>query len=134
MDHSEVKHLPKVDHAPAELDEPSRLLLKAADMIEQRGLKKGSLCDDALAKGDAQGALCFRGALNTAMSGNAICWEGWDSDGPAFEAERRMAVALGLKACIFSGDKALSIPEWNNASARTKEQVIAKMRAVALGL
>lgn len=112
MDHSEVKHLPKVDHTPAEFDEASRLLLKAAAEIEKRGW-----CQEALVNG--AGNVCILGALNVVDSGSATV----SPDNAAqTEAYLRLIDSIG---CV-SG--------WNNRFGRTKDEVVAKLRAVALGV
>ncbi len=116
MDESVVKHLEQ----PAELDEASKLLLKAADLIEKRGLAKDTEEDD-------RGRLCAIGALVTAMGKIPLALGregGWDDRGdPIFQsALRRMEASVGnVVAC------------WNNAPARTAEEVVSTMRRVALG-
>lgn len=118
MDHSEVRHLPKVDHEPANLDDASRLLLKAADLIERWGLAKHTTCDE-------KGGMCVRGALRVAEGAKHAPHEPnfGDASAVAFEADRRLGVALGGDNPAF----------WNNAKERKPEEVVAKLRAVALG-
>lgn len=118
MDHSEVKHLPKIDHTPAELDEPSRLLLKAAALIEERGHHKGSYSA-------SNGMVCFRGALNIAACGDPV---GIPNAPGADEASIRFLQTLRREGW------GLGWLEWNDAPDRTRDEVVAKMRAVALGL
>jgi hypothetical protein len=121
MDHSEVKHLPKVDHTPAELAEPAKLLLKAADLIEERGHCKWVTCDDL-------GRLCLRGALRAAESGGQdTSW--WTAGDMALRADAIIRRTLGDES--VDGDASA---EWNNADGRTPAEVVAKLRAVALGL
>lgn len=115
MDHSEVKHLPKVDHTPAELDAASKILLKAAAVIEERGLAKGERCN-------AKGAMCVHGAIAFAAHGDPHAWE--QDDG-------RLAVTRMVEA-VDPGCGGAA--QWNNARERTKDEVVAKLRAVALGL
>jgi hypothetical protein len=113
MDHSEVKHLPKVDHTPAELDAASRLLLRTAEVIERQGW-----CQCYI--GIANGQVCLEGALMIAAGKtpesviipNTV----------AGEAVSRVRASVGMGAY-----------QWNDKPGRTKEEVIAKLRAVALG-
>ncbi|HEX8106741.1 MAG TPA: hypothetical protein VF516_03385 [Kofleriaceae bacterium] len=102
MDHSEVKHLPKVDHTPAVLDDASKLLLKMADVIETRGH-----CQH-LAE-DSKGRVCIVGATNYTGTIKGWC-----------EVIDRMERAMGQRFI-----------EWNNTPGRTKEEVVAKLRAIA---
>lgn len=123
MDLSEVKHLPRVDHTPAELDEPAKLLLKAADLIEKYGLAKWMTCD-------AEGRMCLRGAIRVAggaeKARGITAW--WRSDDMEKEADARIRRSLGDRSDF--GDTSA---DWNNAYERTKDEVVAKLRAVALG-
>ncbi len=99
-------------------EEPWRkLLLDAADVIEQRGW-----CQCRL--GTQDGAVCAGGAVLSA--GN--CWEGHLSSNPiAAEAARR------LRAHIGPGYTCGNIASWNDEPGRTKEEVLATLRAVANG-
>jgi hypothetical protein len=107
MDLSEVKHLPKVDHTPAELDEASKLLLKAAVLIEEHGLWQGD-------PRKAVGGICAILAI--------------PRDSPAaYDAQERLIKAVG-------GTRIVHVFEWNDAPERTAAEVCAKLRAVALGL
>ena len=56
MDHSEVKHLPKIDHTPAELGAVGRVLWKAADLMEERGHCRGTAWDE-------EGRICAMEAI-----------------------------------------------------------------------
>jgi hypothetical protein len=109
MDHSEVKHLPKVDYTPAELDNVSRLLLKAAGLIEQHGLWCG---------GDAPGR-CVLGAIVEAEGHSSVLGK------TGREAFGRVQNAIGVKSSS-------AVFKWNDAN--NKDGVVAKLRAVALGL
>lgn len=107
------------------LDEASRLMLKAADLMELRGMAKYITCD-------RQGRLCVRGALLAAegiaplresYSGSFLTYY-WGEGGPAaMEADLRLAFALGGQEPHY----------WNNNPDRTVGEVVAKLRAVALG-
>ncbi len=108
MDESVVKHLEQ----PAELDDASKLLLKAADLIETRGH-----CKNALEK---DGAFCAVGALCFAATGSPRDLP--PSGHPYYSAFTRLYDALGC----FPVD-------WNNAVERLKDEVVAKFRSVALG-
>ena len=117
MDHSEVKHLPKVDHAPAQLEEWQKLLLKAADLIESYGLAKHTTCNN-------RGAMCLRGALLVAAGAERVR-HGPDmgqASNDVLEADNKMRAAVRSNPAM-----------WNNEPARTEKEVVAKMRAVALG-
>ena len=104
MDHSEVKHLPKVDHSPADLDATAKTILMAASLIEERGWCQGEY--------SRNGRLCMLGAIRVA--------EGSDDD--ASGAVARLRASMNVK-----------FPhEWNDDPKRTKEEVVAKLRAVAL--
>lgn len=104
MDHSEVKHFQKVDHTPAELDETSRILLKAAALIEEKGHSQGT-CGPG-----PQGPFCIISAI-------------FYANGTRFSssAEKRIAAAVGN-----------GYVRWSDTSPAAT--VIAKLRAVALGL
>jgi hypothetical protein len=100
------------------LDEASKLLLKAAAVIEERGW-----CQNTLESHD--GRVCFAGAMKVAAYGKA-----WP-DGPGaiqplmerawYRFEDAMGVTRGL------------VGRWNDEPGRTQAEVVAKIRAVALG-
>lgn len=108
MDLSEVKKLEQ----PAELDEGSRVLLRAAELIEQHGWVQGSA-------GEGHGhGFCVDHALVSAVGELApTCL--WSADHPSY---RRLYRAVGMGPSI-----------WNDQPGRTKRDVLAKLRAVALG-
>lgn len=118
MDHSEVRHLPKVDHTPAELDEPSKLLLKAADLIEEHGLTKNCR--------QYGSAMCVYGAIIYAHRGDVD----QNAFGPSLEAVRRLERIVGQAPESWS--EGWGAANWNNAPERTSEEVVSKLRAVAL--
>lgn len=113
----EHKEQGEVTEAPAKLDEASKLLLKAAAVLEKRGH-----CKNALVEGDPMsGPVCVYGALNAAANeGHAyfgVCGE------------------LVYRAAGRVGDAVGGPPDtWNNLPERTAEEVISTMRRVALGL
>lgn len=115
MDHSEVKHLPKVDHTPADLDKASRLLLHAASRIEERGhCQNGNGLDE-------QGRMCVMVALGGSPQRD------WSV---IKEAELRLENALPAHV---PGSRSLrKIARWSDGTPTA--DVIAKLRAVALGL
>lgn len=124
MDESVQKHL------KPQLDATSKLLLKAADLIETNGLAKGKLCTNETGN---LGAMCIRGALNFAATRYAFGWDGAFDDGtPRREAETRLANALGLIPHLFSPSPG-ALPLWNNAPERTADEVVRIMRRVAFG-
>lgn len=97
--------------APAKvLDEPARLLLRAAELIEERGLCQGSF-------GSTPGPLCFQGAILYAKTGREY---GPLSDKMSI-AYQRMYDALGTDPT-----------NWNDSPGRTQAEVVAKLREVAL--
>ena len=111
MDHSEVKHLPKVDHTPAELDEPAKLLLKAADLIERQGWIQHE-CQN-------EGGYCVQGAIKAVSP--VYDWFG-------------TAAHAGYKRLRAAVDQGGGVIGWNDQRERTQAEVVSKMRAVALGL
>lgn len=114
MNLSEVKHLPKVDHTPAELDEPSRLLLRAAALIEEKGLcQSGPFVD-------SDGRICFQCALKLGLGLGA---REMDVPDVWHQANQRMSVAVGHAPFL-----------WIERRDVTQEQVLSKMRSVALGI
>lgn len=119
MDHSEVKHLPKVDHTPAEMSEESQLLLKAASIVEQKGHTKNQLCSDY---DPEHGSVCLLGALNHAQRGSA-----WFGDDQQSKAVREIA------GRVYGGSWIKAVA-WNNAPERTQTEVVSALRMAALGL
>ena len=109
MDHSEIKNLPKADYTPAELDYPSRLLLRAAAVLEAHGHCKGRAQDQ-------YGAHCVSGAITQA---------GFELDGYSMgshdEAVRRLDRYVGG-----------NIVAWNDDGERTKDEVVAALRSAAI--
>jgi hypothetical protein len=102
---------PKVDHTPAVLDDASKVLLRAAELLEQRGHCKGAAVSD--------GAYCLSGAISIAALDNKRfgSWGLWHGHDAAMKRVR----------------KALQDPiAWNDAPERTADEVVAKLRAVAL--
>lgn len=114
MDLSEIKQLPKTDHTPAELDETSRILLNAANLIEERGHCKG-----AAQVGDA---FCLSGAISRAALDSFQEGSDWSLWRGHEEAMARLRTHMECPVA------------WNDRPERTKEEVVAKLRAVALGL
>lgn len=103
--------VPKVDYTPAELDEPSRIMLKAAALLELRGH-----CH--FVEKDEFGRLCFLGAAKEVYPEGQGCY--WNS-GPFIDMCTRLGDSVGG---VFW--------KWNDK--HTGEEVISKLRAVALGL
>ena len=99
---------PKVDHTPAELDEASRILLRAAAILEEHGHCKGRA-----QHGDSH---CLSGAITVA----------------SFEFGH-WGLYHGHAAAMRRVVRFLDDPiRWNDAPERTKDEVVAKLRAVAL--
>lgn len=111
MDLSEIKNLPKTDHTPAVLDEPAKLLLKAADLIEKHGLWCGGY----------EGGRCILTGLIDAEGRTTSLGRHGNT---AFE---RVTQALGVKGRL---DESGEVYNWNDR--HSKEAVVAKLRAVAL--
>ena len=97
-----------------QLDDVSKLLLKAAVEIEWRGWCQLASSDGA--------AVCMEGAMLLA---------GGRSPNGFF---RGMSFRAFERVCDAIKRDGFSVPhEWNDSPGRTKEEVIAKLRAVALG-
>ena len=90
----------------------------AADLIEERGLQKGSYI--------GRDGLCILGAINVVISGNARDVQMDKSR----ESVDRMCAYLDKKLRRAPGSAI--IQNWNDAPARTKEEVVAAMREAAL--
>lgn len=108
----------------AKLDEATKLLLKAADVLERHGLAKGIRCDGL-------GSHCVLGAIDVAAGYDPDFGEGDDEKSDAWKsAVRRLSDALPLMSHLGSNWNAA---EWNNAPERSQFEVVSKLRAVALG-
>jgi hypothetical protein len=92
---------------------PSRVLRKAADIIERRGLHKG----DFYALSPKTGPCCAIGGVR------AACNRG-RADRPYGDVGASALAALRSELRGWIG-------QWNDAHGRTKRQVVAKLRAVA---
>ena len=106
MDESVQKNL------KPELGDVSRLLLKAADLIEEHGWCQVSAVDE-------RGRICMLQAMGRAEV------ELFGPDGSrsvSLVSDEKIADAVGWP-----------IYRWNDAAGRTQEEVVAKLRAVALG-
>lgn len=104
MDESVQKHL------KPRLDETSALLLRAAAYIEQHGWCQGQAFIGERA--------CIMGALHVVHSGEK---RDGSLAGPVEHCFTRLNATLGM------GPR-----RWNDADGRTQEEVVAKLRAVAL--
>lgn len=97
---------------------PERTLcLKAADIIEERGLAQFEL-------EDIHGRVCLRGALMTANNVRPIWW--LNASVEVFKADELVRQHLKLPR---SGE---ATAEWNNSYKRTKEEVVSALRAAAV--
>lgn len=112
----QVETKPKVDHTPAELDDTSKLLLKAAAAIEESGHRQYDL-------GAPSRGFCVLGGMAYIEYGSAISIAQGKDWTPA------MSRAMSRLSCSVGG----CAVAWNNAEERTKDEVVAKLRAVALG-
>ena len=102
---------------------PKEILTQAADLIEKKGLTKGSYVND-----DCE--LCVEGALRQAMFGDP-CKLGIGTE-ELIPIEVRLAKHLRPRADV-TGSFApfFIITEWNDDPATTKEDVVAALRAAA---
>lgn len=91
----------------------AKALLKGAALIEERGWCQGDY--------QSEGRLCVLGAIKVAVGKEPDGDE--DTDPIVFRAKKAMCASVGIGL----------IHEWNDDPARTKEEVVAKLRAVALG-
>lgn len=107
MDLSETKNL--ATHEPNTLDEASKLLLKAADRLENGGWKQHCYGDL-----HGTGPVCMEGAL---LSEDMASFTHHFA-----EAARRIQKAIG----------SVHVPAWNDHPLRTQAEVVAKLRAAAL--
>jgi hypothetical protein len=105
----------KTQGEPAKvLDDASKLLLKAADLLEERGWCQKKAYKD--------GKACLVGAIHIAhLGGVPNSLNPWEPQSQA--AHDRVRDALG-RAPAF----------WNDDAGRTQAEVVSKLRAVALGL
>jgi hypothetical protein len=112
MDHSEVKYLPKVDHTPAELDEASKLLLRTADLIEDRGLACTAFDDEG--RGCVIVTMCSLPGAPMKLVEEAL------------DRVRRYIRTQARSGCY-------GIPSWSDKAAREGRaaEVISALRAVA---
>jgi hypothetical protein len=122
MDLSETKNLPKVDHTPAELDEPAKLLLKAANWMEKYGKCEGI-------RVDSKGRVCVLGAIDRAGGFHPY----GDMDPLWKKAVERLASAIP-PAPNHAHSPTINAAWWNNDPKRPGAEIVAKLRAVALGL
>lgn len=111
MDHSEVKHLPKVDHTPAHLSDVSKTILKAADLIEEKGWIQGRWASSH--------GYCMRGAVY-----------GVFNNGGAF-GDTPTPILGYMESRMPPGQDCM---KFNDTPGRTKEEVVSRMRSIALGL
>lgn len=99
----------------------SDVLLKAADLLEQRGHAK-------FIRVHPNGSMCFLGALEVAQ-GYEGGYRSPGGDGPLTrEAALVTAKVLGLTVCYTPY---IRIADWNNLPERTAQEVIDAMRLAA---
>lgn len=94
----------------------NQVLLKAAELIERRGLTKHT-------RENSKGSLCLYGAISMAHAGHVNFYG--KPDGAPHSAYD--------DACLLM-QKALGVRDlstWNNAAKRTQAEVVAKLREVA---
>jgi hypothetical protein len=113
VDLSEVKQFTKMDAA-------SMLMLRAADIMEHKGLCKGDLTNE-------RGQVCTLQAFLEA-DGRKVQWAEWGTRRTLAKALQRFMRAIGVNAGCAS-----NICGWSNRQ-KDATTVAAKLRAVALGL
>jgi hypothetical protein len=104
------------------MPEPREILMKAADVIDQRGWFQGLSEDPNGTAVCAMGALC----VAVALPPDANCWGFGDDDLCAANA------AADRFENWVEGD--LSITEWNDTVAESAEQVTTALRGCAAAL
>ena len=110
MDESVIEHL---ERTTREMDEASKLLLKAAQLIEDGGLARGLLRDGS--------SFCVVGAITYVAFGKTL---------PLFDRRAWGCPAIQkLRHAIGGGDSQMVV--WNNGSRA--DEVISTLRRVALG-
>lgn len=90
------------------------VLLRAAEIIRERGLHKGSY-------GRAGKAVCAMGAIHEAECGY------WAPADRVFSTQ----AAMRLQMLLNETDERLDILRWNDAPDRTADEVVATLRAAA---
>jgi hypothetical protein len=100
-----------------ELEPWQKILLGAADAIEERGLFKGYFCPTESLS--TVGPFCANGAMRFAYMGDAL---GHPNElGHLRDAYEKLSAYLGVQ----------SVAVWNDHPHRTKGEVVAAMRAAA---
>lgn len=104
------------------LDEIGEILMRAADLIEERGHTKHVQVDE-------EGRLCLHGALSIAIYGSANAPERFDVNERLYSfaphAANTWARTPGLKATYYE------FATWNNMPSRTGKEVIDLLRGAA---
>lgn len=115
-------------YGPPAVDGAGRVLLKAADLIRERGHAKEVFENGA-------GNLCLHGAINKAVTGNPYYMSG---DDPIWvEATERVAGMLfervypGAESRAFTDFSGHWASRWNNAPERSADEVIAALTEAA---
>lgn len=88
------------------------LVLKAADLIEERGHAKEWYCNQ-------DGALCIMGALSVAFQ---------DSDHRVSQVVSAVRWGAGLGVHVGGGHHTMDIIRWNDAPSRVKDDVVTALR------
>lgn len=108
---------PEIPDGEVRVDEIGAKLLRAAEIIEERGWCQGRQEDD-------QGRVCFHGAISIAWHGRT---HGTVPRDVYLERIQPILVALGVDPQEIEFGAA----SWNNAEGRTKEEVQAALRQAA---
>jgi hypothetical protein len=105
-----------------DLNEVGKTLNKAADLMDRLGQAKHTTSDH-------KGAVCIQGAVYLALSGNPDCISTY-KDQFTFDACFR-ALASHLPPRHEYQSTIGKVCDWNNDSARTKDEAVNFMRGVA---
>jgi hypothetical protein len=109
--------------APGAAHTARRVLLKAADLIEQRGWAQGRF-------EDADGRLCIHGAIHVAVSGLAVRNDR-DRDSlstAAWHQFREYLLVEGVERELVR----LGFMFWNDSPKRTQKEVVQALREAAI--
>lgn len=116
-------HPSEVPTMPIELDEVGQVLLKAADVIRERGHLKNALFD--LSIGECGSPVCVFGAMNVAVNGSPE-WTYSLRDSPSEDAGGVLARFLKLTPTMTA------LVRWNNSPERTASEVISALTSCAM--
>ena len=99
------------------------VLLKAADLVEERGLAK-------FTQEDKSGAVCVQGAIQIALYGRPFSND-WSPEATAANVVFGKYVKANGPDPERALDNGSGNAHWNNMPTRTKEEVVAALRGAA---